>query len=430
MRSSKLRARNRDKSYALTVKLKPGLTRYKAELGTKTGERETVVRTVTNLVCGDVYLIDGQSNAEATGPNNGPTEDPVTPFNDWIRSYGNQHDGTTRGGWGNAVRTHIWGKPNYGCHQIGAWGMVLASNLVAKYEMPICIINGAVGGTPIWHHQPNPTNHFDTSGAFYGNPYKIYGSLLTRVTAARLTHGIRGVLWHQGENDSGAGAPTGDWNYRSYQRYFVEMSAAWKQDYPDIQHYYVFQVWPAPCTMGPKDDQLREAQRTLPQLYSNLRIMSTLGAASEHAGRGACHFDLEGYAQFARFMSPLVEQDHYGLVPIQPITAPNLQRAWFTSAVKDEIGLDFGQPMVWRDEVKRSLYLDNAVAPIGSGSASGNIITLKLTAPSGAKTIAYLSGRDWDGKPAHLLFGANGIAALTFCDVGIAPSATADPLRE
>jgi hypothetical protein len=98
--------------------------------------------------------------------------------------------------------------------------------------------------------------------------------------------------------------------------------------------------------------------------------------------------------------------------------------------VKDEIGLDFGQPMVWRDEVKRSLYLDNAVAPIGSGSASGNIITLKLTAPSGAKTIAYLSGRDWDGKPAHLLFGANGIAALTFCDVGIAPSATADPLRE
>jgi hypothetical protein len=413
-----------DKTYAFTARLKPGLIRYKVEFGTKTGGTETVENTVTNVICGDAYIIDGQSNAEATGPNNGPDEDPVTPINDWIRSYGNQFEGTTRGGWGNAVRTHIWGKPNYGCHQIGAWGMVLATNLVTKYGIPVCIINGAYGGTPIWQHQPNPANHYDTSGAFYGNPYKIYGCLLTRVAAAKLTHGIRGILWHQGENDSGSGAPTGDWNYKSYQQYFVDMSAAWKQDYPNIQHYYVFQVWPLPCSMGPKDDQIREAQRTLPRLYSNLRTMSTVGAASEHAGRGACHFDLEGYAQFARFMSPLVEQDNYGLVPPQAITAPNLKRAWFTGAARDEIALDFGQPMAWKDEMKRSIFLDNTLAPIGSGSVSGNVITLRLVVPSNAKTITYLTGRDWDGKPAHLIFGENGIAALTFCEVGIASSAT------
>ena len=412
-----------DRTYAFTVKLKPGLIRYKVEFGTKTGGTETVENTVTNVICGDAYIIDGQSNAEATGPNNGPDEDPVTPINDWIRSYGNQFEGTTRGGWGNAVRTHIWGKPNYGCHQIGAWGMVLATNLVTKYGIPVCIINGAYGGTPIWQHQPNPANHYDTSGAFYGNPYKIYGCLLTRVAAAKLTHGIRGVLWHQGENDSGSGVPTGDWNYKSYQQYFVDMSAAWKEDYPNIQHYYVFQVWPLPCSMGPKDDQLREAQRTLPRLYSNLRTMSTLGAASERAGRGACHFDLEGYAQFARFLSPLVEQDNYGLVPTEAVTAPNLQRAWFTSAANDEISLDFGQPMVWKDEVKRSIYLDAVVAPIGSGSVFGNVITLKLTVPSSARTISYLAGRDWDGTPTSLLYGANGIAALTFCEVQIEASA-------
>ncbi|MEI6784380.1 MAG: hypothetical protein WCQ21_26095 [Verrucomicrobiota bacterium] len=51
-----------------------------------TGGAQTVVHTLTNLVCGDAYLVDGQSNAEATGPNNGPTEDPVTPINYWIRS--------------------------------------------------------------------------------------------------------------------------------------------------------------------------------------------------------------------------------------------------------------------------------------------------------------------------------------------------------
>jgi len=418
-----------NKTYAFTVKLKPGFIKYKVAFGIKTSGSDTVAHTVNNIVCGDAYIIDGQSNAEATGPNNGPTEDPVTPMNDWIRSYGNQLEGTSRGGWGNAVRTHIWGKPDYGCHQIGAWGMVLAKNLVEKYQIPICIINGAYGGTPIWHHQPNPANHYDTSGQFYANPYKIYGCLLTRVTAAKLTDGIRGVLWHQGENDSGSGAPTGDWNYKSYQQYFVDMSAAWKQDYPNIQHYYVFQVWPLPCSMGPKDDQIREAQRTLPNLYSNLRSMSTVGAASEHAGRGSCHFDLEGYAQFARFMSPLVEQDNYGLVPQQAITAPNLKRAWFTNAAKDEIALDFGQPMTWKDEIKRSIYLDDFVARISSGSVSGNVVILKLMESSNAKIVTYLTGRDWDGKPSHLLFGANGIAALTFCDVGIAPSAAAQPAQ-
>lgn len=420
-----------DKSYAFTVKLKPGLIQYKVEFGTRTGSTDTVLRTVTNIVCGDAYIIDGQSNAEAAGPNNGPDEDPVGPINNWIRSYGNSMDGTARGGWGNAVRMHIWGRPNCGNHSIGAWGMVLASNLVARHSIPICIINGAVGGTPIWHHQRNPTNRFDTSGAIYVNAYKIYGQLLTRVTGARLTHGIRGVLWHQGENDSGAGAPTGDWNYKSYQQYFVEMAAAWKEDYPNIQNYYVFQVWPAPCNMGPKDDQIREAQRTLPSLFSNLRVMSTIGIAGPHAGRGWCHFDLEGYAQFAMFMSPLVEVDNYGLAPKQAVTAPSLKRAWWTSAAKDEIALDFGQPMTWKDGMKKDISLDDDAAPVAAGSVSGNVIKLQLSGPSSAKTIGYISGRRWDGKPDSLIFGANGIGALTFCDVGIAPApdAAAPALR-
>ncbi len=418
-----------DKSYAFTVKLKPGLIHYKVEFSTKSAATEKLVKTVGNIVCGDAYIIDGQSNAEATGPNNGPTEDAPTPASEWIRSYGNQLEGSIKGGWGNAVRTHIWGKPDYGNHQIGAWGMELATNLVAKYSIPLCFINGAVGGTPIFQHQVNLANRFDTSGEFYRNPYKIYGCLLTRITAAKLTHGIRGVIWHQGENDSGSGAPTGDWNYKSYQQYFVDMAAAWKQDYPNIKNYYVYQVWPLPCSMGPKDDFIREAQRTLPSLFSNLKTMSTVGAASEHAGRGSCHFDLAGYAQFAHFMSPLVEQDNYGLAPKQPVSAPNLKRAWFTSSKHDEIALDFGQPVVWKDEIKSSFYLDETVAPVAAGSVADNLLTLKLSAPSEAKSITYLTGKDWDGKPAHLLFGANGIAALTFCEVGIAPSVTGEPAR-
>jgi hypothetical protein len=43
-----------------------------------------------------------------------------------------------------------------------------------------------------------------------------------------------------------------------------------------------------------------------------------------------------------------------------------------------------------------------------------------LSAPATAKTIAYLSGRTWDGKPDKLIFGTNGVAALSFSQVPLA----------
>ena len=190
-----------------------------------------------------------------------------------------------------------------------AWGMVLAEDLVERHKIPICILNGAVGGTRIDQHQPNPADHAD--------PRTIYGRLYARVKAARLTHGIRGILWHQGENNQGSASPTGDYDWKSYQQYFVDLSAAWKQDYPNVQNYYVYQVWPSGCNMGATyaGDMLLEVQRSLPFLYSNMRIMSTLGVVSPATGRGMCHFDLPGYAQVAKLMEPLVEQDAYGLLP-------------------------------------------------------------------------------------------------------------------
>ena len=120
--------------------------------------------------------------------------------------------------------------------------------------------------------RPNPADH-----AVAGSLYSIYANIYNRVVGAKLTHGIRGVFWHQGENNSGAAAPTGDWDYKSYQQYFVDMSAAWKQDFPNLQRYIIYQVMPKPCSMGPKGDQLREVQRTLPRLFSKMNILGTLG---------------------------------------------------------------------------------------------------------------------------------------------------------
>jgi Domain of unknown function (DUF2341)/Concanavalin A-like lectin/glucanases superfamily/Carbohydrate esterase, sialic acid-specific acetylesterase len=276
-----------DGTYALSAKLKSGLIKYRIEFGAKTGGRETVLHTATNLVCGDAYLIQGQSNALAT--DTGETASPSS--SDWIRSYGST-TGNPQGArlklWGNAV----WKDRNGEKLQLGYWGMELARRLVESQKIPICIINGAVGGTRIDQHQRNSTNHEDVA--------TIYGRLLWRVREAKLRHGVRGLLWHQGENDQGADGPTGGFGWETYQQYFVELSAAWKQDYPNLKHYYIFQIWPKACAMGVNgsDNMLREVQRTLPALYSNMSIMSTLGIKPP----GGCHYPLAGWAEFARLI--------------------------------------------------------------------------------------------------------------------------------
>jgi hypothetical protein len=191
-------------------------------------------------------------------------------------------------------------------------------------------------------------------------------------------------------------------------------SLAYQIEHWDATHG-VAGIW----VLTPAGDMLLEVQRTSPSLFSNMRIMSTLGIVSGSSGRGLAHFDLEGYAQIAKLMEPLVEQDNYGLVPAKEITAPNLKRACFTTAAKNEIALDFGQPMAWKDECKAWIYLDGVAAPISAGKVSGNVITLQLTSPSTARSISYLSGKHWDGRPDRLLYGANGIAALAFSAVAI-----------
>ncbi len=398
-----------DKSYHFAVKLRPGLIKYKVEFGTKAGGKETVQHTVNDIVCGDAYIIDGQSNALATDTG----EKSPAETNDWIRSYGRPS------GDGKQEPANLWCNPVWKAQkgekaELGCWGMELAKQLLVSQKMPIFIVNAAAGGTRIDQHQRSSENPTDLT--------TIYGRMLWRVQQAGLTHGIRGILWHQGENDQGSAGPTGGYGWETYQQLFVEMSAAWKQDFPNVQQYYVFQIWPDSCSMGGRlgsGDMLREKQRTLPQLYSHMSIMSTLGIVPP----GPCHFPLQGWAEFANLIQPLMERDFYGKAPAKSITPPNLSQASFSGGTKDTITLEFDQPVVWKEALAGQFYLDGEKDRIASGSVSGNTLTLKLKEASPATRITYL--KESARNQVTLLNGTNGIAALTFCNVPIADNAAA-----
>jgi hypothetical protein len=406
-----------DRAYAFAVKLKPGLVKYRMEFGATTGAAEQVLARVGNLVCGDAYLISGQSNALAT--DTGEKSPPET--SEWIRSYGGRSDRGDATDWvrdrfgksgePKKPRPNLWCNPVWKAErgepaELGYWGMELAKRLVASQKVPIFVINGAVGGTRIDEHQPTAGNRADLK--------TIYGRTLWRVQQARLTHGIRAVIWHQGESDQGSDGPNGGYGWESYQDYFTELSGAWKEDFPNVRNYYLFQIWPNACSMGNgHGDMLREVQRRLPRLYSNMSIMSTLGVKPP----GGCHYPLVGWAEFARLIQPLIERDQYGKKPAGPVAPPNLKRAYFAGPARDAIALEFDQPVAWADALAGQFYLDGGAETAVSGSVSGNVVTLKLKGPSAARTISYLKEMKWSQE--RLLIGSNGIAALTFCDVAI-----------
>ena len=124
-------------AYAFSVPIAAGKVTYKVVYGTTTGgDRYAARQPVTNLVCGDAYIIDGQSNALATD-NTAPNDTTTDP---WIRTYG----ASGRLGLCDQQGPEM---------QLGYWGMDPGQAMVTNYNMPVCIINGAVGGTRIDQHQ-------------------------------------------------------------------------------------------------------------------------------------------------------------------------------------------------------------------------------------------------------------------------------------
>ena len=120
----------------------------------------------------------------------------------------------------------------------------------------------------------------------------------------------------------------------------------------------------------------------------------------------------------ARQLFPLVNQYNYGVEPKTSITPPNIRSVSYVNDRKDEIKLVFDQNLKWDEEIIERFYLDDDSAKLTAASGSGKIIILKLAGPSAAKNLSYVRGGKWK-QEQDIIWGANDIAALTFCEVPI-----------
>jgi hypothetical protein len=374
-------------TFTVQMDLPARLTLYSLQLVSTTKGKTAVLASVSDVQCGDAFIIMGQSNAVATDFGQ------ITPAftSPWIQTFTDKFV--------QARYRNTDGQSG----EIGYWGMELAKKLLTKHSVPVCIINGAVGGTRIDQHQRVASNPTDST--------TLYGRLLARVAGAGLQHGIRAIFWHQGENDQGADGPSGGFGHETYRSLFVNLSHAWSMDYPNSRMTYMFQIWPKSCAMGfdGSDNVLRDVQRSLPDSLDRLAIMSTLGIDPP----GGCHFPADGYAAMANLIYPLVEQHTYGIQPKVSVSAPRL-----VSAVREKSALilTFDQPVVWGDSLRSEFLIDGKRGAVTRGTSQGNTLHLSLSTPAG-KEITYLDSASWSQQ--RLLRGKNGIAALTFEGVAI-----------
>ncbi len=384
-------------------KIVAGLYEYRFEISVD----QNLVAIRDSIACGDVYLINGQSNSH-------PNATSYSYRNEFCRSFG-QH--TNYEDYDPADTTWGLSTPEGWCdscdYAVGVWGLRLQQMILEDYGIPTCVINGGSGGSSISYNLPNENDHMDLT--------TTYGRLLYRATKAKVADKVKALFWHQGESDS--------WNDDTdlYFDRFSQLYAAWNEDYAPLDIVYVFQLHPGSCG-GDAQDRLRDIQRRFPESFSKVEMMSTVGLD----GHDGCHYNDDGYLQMAEWVYGLVKRDFYDDTDTLYVAPPDVLDVYFTDANQNQVAVQFDQPVVWPADtlgaaMEEYFYLDGNSSNIDTGYTDNNdasIVYLDLLSNSNAAKLTYLPNHSYNGKPLQVYQGPwirneRGIGALSFYEVTV-----------
>jgi hypothetical protein len=399
--------------FAFAPRIHAELSEYTFSLSVKSDTEDRHIAMRDSVVCGDAFLIDGQSNS--INNNLGYT-------NEFYRTFGlNQSNKTSDTSWEISDVTVGFG----GGAEAGSWGVRLQELMKDTYKIPTCIINGGVGGTSIKQHLRDPLNPT--------NLLTIYGSMLYRVQKSNVASKAKALFWYQGESDV----------ITNYANNFQTLYDSWKEDYPSVKKIYVMQVRPG-CSAGFSAD-VRDFLRTLQDSYKDslpmIESVSTMGLP----GHDGCHFAAIGYSQLGDQLFRLVARDFYGSSDNSQITSPNIWQAYYTNSAHTEIGLSFMPPETrftfpkdtivggLTETLKDYFFLNDTGEVVQSISTIRNRVFLTLKQSSAARLINYLPDKFYNHTDSIYegpwLENTRGLGAFSFYHIPIVDSALAEVNR-
>ncbi len=353
-----------DAAFTIEVELEAARSPFELRVAWNDGgEFWRPVTAFPDLLCGDVFLVDGQSNAVALDYHNQRLGDlDRSPF---VRSFGSQvRDASVAD---DARFVEAVADAGYTHGSIGQWALRLANVISEAEQIPILVINGASGGTRVAEHQRNDAVPEDLT--------TIYGRLLWRARRAGVADDVRAIFWHQGESD-------GNQAYADHLALWTAMYDDWLADYPNTEGVFVFQVR-AGCG-GPTWN--RNVHRDLPGLLPRvLAAMSTTGVD----GHDNCHFFNAVYREWGQRMARVVLRDLYGAATPGNIDAPSPQRAFWRSDT--ELVIDFGATgggLILQPGAERFFSLSSGL--IIGVEVDGPTVVLTTAAPSTAAWVSFV----------------------------------------
>ena len=365
-------ANPKNAAFSFDAEIKAELSEYSFYLYAYKGTDSVLVREQNEVICGDIILVYGQSNALANDSIQ------ITRF-----SGENRFGRTALANY--ATNEYLWLptlKWNY--WTAGLMGLEIQKQLIDKYKIPIGIINGSEGNKSIKELMLRDENaHNNTT-----NPY---GRLLKKTESLGVAKSVRAIVWRQGE------AEALDANYKNdYPEKFALFRQKILEDYPSIKKIYTFQnnIYFGNQSFA---GNLREFQRNVKTLYPDCEALATFGTVTFES----LHYLLEGYQQNGEELSRLIARDFLKSTDTVEINSPNIQNAYFTQK-KDSLILEFdiNQKMsfpqtpisstsIISTDLKDYIYLNGKAGNIASGRSNENYIILKLKEPQNAQTITY-----------------------------------------
>ena len=393
--------------FAFAPRIHAELSEYTFLLAVKSSLDDRRIAFRDSIVCGDVLLINGQSNS--INNNLGYTSE-------FYRTFGlNQSLNKADTLWAICDTITDFG----GGAEAGSWGIRLQELIANTYRIPSCVINGGAGGATIEQHLRDPLNHT--------NLLTLYGQMLYRVQKSHLAAKAKALFWYQGESDI----------ITNYNANFQTLYNAWKEDYPNVVKIYVMQIRPG-CSLGFTAD-VRDLQRTFPDAFGNIKSVSTMGLPGH--GIDSCHFTSEGYLQLGDQLFSLLARDFYGSADNSQIASPNIHQAYYTNSAHTAIGLTFlpedtrfalPADTTVKGIVARLMdyfYLNDTGKVVQSMSTTRNRIFLELKQPSSARFINYLPDKYYDSSftvyEGPWLKNTRNIGAFSFYHFPIIDSAQA-----
>ncbi|GAB4033413.1 sialate O-acetylesterase [Spirosoma jeollabukense] len=399
--------------FRLSTVIKAEPVEYSFRIYLYKGSDSTLVAERKRIVCGDVYIIHGQSNALGWA---GLDTTYSTNFDDTYLRTCTYPDSSK-----NIPAEMAWYPAKQPYRSVGAIGLTLQKLILQTYGIPTCVLNGAVGGANIDDLiARDPNNH--------ANTFSAYGQLLYRAQWANVAKQAKAIIWRQGEAETG-GNPAG------YDEKFKVLYNQFREDYGDVR-LYVGQI---NILANPQNGSaaLRDFQRRTKFLFKNVETIATVGTP----GYDGIHYTPASYQRLAFEQFRQIARDVYGSKDTIQINSPDIKKAFY-NARKDTITLVFDDQMqmVWQGDTtlyntktgakvvtryqKDYFSLDGNPWWVTNGSASGNRIILSLFASARAKTIRYLPAFFSDNFSAFYdgptLRNTRGMRAFSFDEVPIA----------